>query len=372
MPSESVLDLDELLAPIAGGEPGGSPLPFATRKKLEEARKEVDPKAFRLDDPMRPPAPVAADWTGIIRLSRETLTRTSKDLLVAARLTEALTKVHGFAGARDGLKLLHRMVTESWDAIHPVIEDGDLEVRASAFNWLDDVDRGSRFPNTLRGVPLVAFGDVTFSLRDWKALQTAKAPEEQPAEPPPEDQVQRTTETFNKAIAATPREQCQTTLDDLAECLQGVDAITEDLRAKMGDLAPGLIEVRKALVECQDLARQIMDRKGPAPIEAGAAEEEAPPETEGAAEEETRPQRNGAAPRGATTREELYAQLERASAQLLRLEPHSPTAYLIQRAVRLSKLPLPQLFRVLIQDPNTLAQLDRDLDLGMGEEAPGG
>ena len=54
-----------------------------------------------------------------------------------------------------------------------------------------------------------------------------------------------------------------------------------------------------------------------------------------------------------------------ASALLLQMEPHSPIAYLVQRAVRLARLPLPDLMKVLIRDPGVLGQLDRDLDLGL-------
>jgi hypothetical protein len=33
--------------------------------------------------------------------------------------------------------------------------------------------------------------------------------------------------------------------------------------------------------------------------------------------------------------------------------------------VKLARLPLPDLMKVLVRDPNVLVQLDRDLDLGL-------
>ena len=144
MPTPPLLDFDELVAPIPGDDPAGGSIPFAVREKLEEFRKEVDPDQFDADDPMRPESFQKADWEGIIELAKETLTGTSKDLLIGARLTEALVKEHGFAGLRDGLHLLLRLVAECWDRLRPAIEsDDDLEIRAGPFNWLDESDRGA-------------------------------------------------------------------------------------------------------------------------------------------------------------------------------------------------------------------------------------
>src|SRR5687767_9735215 len=100
MPSPSRIDIDALLAPIAGENPAGSTVSFVARKKMDDARKEVNPESFAADDPRRPETPVVADWPGIQRMTTETLANNSKDLLVAARLTESLTKQYGFGGAR--------------------------------------------------------------------------------------------------------------------------------------------------------------------------------------------------------------------------------------------------------------------------------
>src|SRR5688572_20347250 len=86
MPSPSRIDIDALLAPIPGGNPAGDPVSFVARKKMDDARKEVNPESFAADDPRRPEAPIVADWPGIERMTTDTLTSTSKDLLVAARL----------------------------------------------------------------------------------------------------------------------------------------------------------------------------------------------------------------------------------------------------------------------------------------------
>ncbi|MCA1684569.1 MAG: type VI secretion system ImpA family N-terminal domain-containing protein, partial [Planctomycetia bacterium] len=149
MPTAPLLDLDALTAPIPGPDPAGKSVPFAVREQLETARKETDTRSFDKGDPLRPSDEQRADWALVIRLATETVSQTSKDLLIAARLTEALTKRYGFAGARDGLGLLRRLAEDCWDRLLPPIEEEeDAEVRAAAFAWLSDPDRGARFPHT--------------------------------------------------------------------------------------------------------------------------------------------------------------------------------------------------------------------------------
>jgi type VI secretion system protein ImpA len=141
MASPDLLDFAALTAPLDGETPAGQPVPFDLRRRFEEARKEVDPDQFGPDDPMRPEVRKEADWPGIVDLAQETLAGTSKDLMVAARLTEALVQTAGFAGLRAGLRLLRLLIADCWDRLFPDIEDGDLEVRATPFNWLDDSAR---------------------------------------------------------------------------------------------------------------------------------------------------------------------------------------------------------------------------------------
>jgi type VI secretion system protein ImpA len=349
MASPQKLDIEALLAPIAGAVPAGEALPFPIRKKLDDARKEINPNSFAPDDPRRPQQPQPADWAAIEQLTQETLAGTSKDLVLAARLTEALVKRHGFGGLRDGLRLMRRLTEECWDRIYPVIEDGNFESRAAAFDWLDDDLKGARFPYTLRMAPLAKVGDEqTYGWQQWKDAQDARGPV--------------TAEAFDRAVSATPREFCQTIVDDIGESVSELEKLGSQLTAKMGESAPGLAQMRRALLECQELAQQILKRKGPPPA---AAQQAAAPADESSGAAQTTAQAGLQRP---LTREDVLARLADASAQLLQMEPQSPIAYMIQRAVKLARLPLPDLMRVLVRDPNVLGQLDRDLDLGIANE----
>jgi type VI secretion system protein ImpA len=349
MASEPLLDFDELLPPIADDNPAGDSVPYDLRQRLDEDRKEEDPDAYAPDDPMRPEKPKRADWSGIVRQCTEILQRTSKDLLVTARLTEALTKLHGFAGTRDGLHLLGLLVDQCWDRLNPPIEDGDMDLRVSPFVWLDEVDRGARFPTTLRHLPLINGPEGKFSWLDWKAYQEGRTT------------IQR--EELEKAMQSTPLPYCQQQLEEITQSLRELDVLTENLNAKMGPAAPGLTGIRMALEGCRLLAQSLVDSKG------GEAPAEAPPAVEQEGEGVAAALSADGAARPAATRAEAYRQLQQAATLLEQLEPHSPVPYLVRKAVELGKLPFPELMRRLIRDANVLTELNRELGIKT-EEAP--
>ena len=345
MPSPSILDVDALIAPIPGDSPAGGSVPFAVREKLEEYRKEVDPNDFAPDDPLRPESAQKADWAAVARLTQETLTETSKDLLVAGRLTEALTREHGFGGLRDGLRLMRRLVAECWVRLNPAIEsEDDLEVRAAPFYWLDDPDRGARFPNTLRQVPMVWGEGARYGWLQWKQSQSGK------------DGI--SSADIEKAIQATPREQCQAVVDDLTEAWQELDTLAKELNDKMGQYAPGFTGLRQALGECRALAQQILQRKGPDLSQSGEGAGDG--KAGGAGTDEGSGSFLG---RQVASRTQVYQQLAQAAALLQQLEPHSPIPYLINRAVELGALSFPDLMRQLIRDSDVLTAMNRELGI---------
>ena len=159
--------------------------------------------------------------------------------MIGARLTEALAKTHGFAGAWSGFRVLRGLVEEAWERVHPAIEDGDLEVRAAPFAWLDDPARGARFPSVLCAIPLArgAGEKPSFSCLDWEKAKTGGVP----------------MELLDQGVQLTPRPECQATFDALDGAVAELGLLTGALDARMNGAAPGMLEVRKALEQCHQL-----------------------------------------------------------------------------------------------------------------------
>ena len=110
MSSSQVLDIDALLAPIPGQHPAGEDLRYlGTYDAIEEARREELP--IEDDSPWQRPVKIA-NWPEVFDLATTALATRSKDLQLAAWLTEALVKLHGFAGLREGFLLLQGLLEE--------------------------------------------------------------------------------------------------------------------------------------------------------------------------------------------------------------------------------------------------------------------
>lgn len=328
MASPTLLDFESLIQPIPGDNPAGTAVPFMVDNELREARKRS----------------TRDDWNQIVELAQKALAETSKDPLLAARLTEALVRLHGFAGLRDGLRLLRELVEQCWERLYPPVEDGDLDIRAKPFIFLDDPEGGARFPDTLRTTPLVQ-GDNGdgYGLLTWRQVQEGKG--------------EVTREMLEAAILATSYDQLATLGEDIDQSLEELSKLTQALNEKMGaDQAPGMVSLRQAVEECQKLQRQLLQRKTPA-----GESPDGPPELS--------PPSPGTAARGAIgSRAEAYRQIAQAAARLREMEPHSPVPYLVERAVELGKLPFPDMIKALIRDANVLAELTRELGLKPPEE----
>jgi type VI secretion system protein ImpA len=345
MPSPSVLDFDALLAPIPGDDPSGGPIAFTLRQKLDLARKDVRPEDFDPKDPLRPAEARPADWPGIVALTSEALAHSSKDLLLVARLIEGATSLHGFAGLRDGLRLARRLSEEAWDRLRPRIEEpDDLEARAAAFHWLDDSGRGALFPVRVRGLPIFKGPTAPISWSDWKLAADGRG--------------KVTVEDFAKAVRAAPRQDCQIIADDLDEVIDEFQKLLATLNEKMGQVSPGMTQLRQAVLDCQKLAHDILGEKGAAPAEAEAEG------TEGPEAGESGDGKGGSSLAGAIrNRAQAYQKLNEIADALATLEPHSPIPFVIRRAIALGQLSFPELMKELIADATVLGDMSRNLGI---------
>jgi type VI secretion system protein ImpA len=74
-------------------------------------------------------------------------------------------------------------------------------------------------------------------------------------------------------------------------------------------------------------------------------------------------------PNSIRSREEAYQRLAEAAEYLTRTEPHSPTPYLIRRAITWGSLSLPELMHELVRSEGELADIFRLLQVGQSNSA---
>lgn len=380
-------DLAAFLAPVEVEGPAGPSLRYdPVYARIREARTEED-ASLPMGEWTRPLK--KADWRAAEMLCSELLQRRSKDLQVAAWLTEAWVHRHAIDGLIAGARLLEGLAREFWQDVHPRIEeDGDADMRAATFVWIND----TLGQTLLMRVPLLAWADFSppfINLGDWQralttefgagaaaAAGTARSTETEVAE-------ELTAQTVSRQDIldhASRNLHALAALDDqMALAVDAWRELTVLLDERLGADAPSLSKVAEMLTRMRQALRSLLQERDPRdqPIPATlyapphAVDDvavrppanpmdddmsEAPFSSSAAftasAEPSSLPQ--AVAGERIGNRAEAYRLLELAAAYLLREEPHSPTPYLVNRAVAWGRMPLPQLMQEVLREDGDL------------------
>ncbi|TWC40128.1 type VI secretion system protein ImpA [Pseudomonas sp. SJZ079] len=329
-----------LLEPISGPQPCGSNIRHQPEyDALREARREDDeslPTGVWSSDLKR------ADWAVVERLASETLSRKSKDMMVAAWLGEAWLHRHGFAGLAEALTLLANLCERFSDELHPQPEDGDLSWRSSPLEWL--IRRYAEV--LLTRVPLV--GEVSqefakFSYADWQQLQRKllNGSDHKSAKVERET-AQATQRQLNDALRMLPGVQFRQNIIWLAESHDALARLEFWSDAQLAFDSPSFTPLRQTIEQLATLMQEFLAMHPATPPQPAIDESPFFTEEEGSS---PTPATFGRAP---SSRDEAYRQLELIASYLAKSEPHSPVPYLINRAVEWGQKPLRDLLAELI------------------------
>jgi type VI secretion system protein ImpA len=354
--------LEQLLAPISAADPCGPSVRYDPAfLALRQAREEDDPSLpmREWERPLR-----KADWRAVAQGSIELLGK-SKDALLAGWLTDAWTRQHQIAGFNAGVEVLFGLAERYWDQLHPVIEDGDADARVSAFVWMNE-----NLPLTLRlHVPLMFLPDhkpAVLTLVDWEQVVTPR-----PSRQRADDESVFTREQLLALADSRNLAWLSQLQGDLVLAQEKWDSLSRMLDERLALDAPSLGKVADTLRKLHRACVSLLDGRG---ANAQAAPEAEPvavamPEMLAA----TEPDRGmimgtgfdtpgasaleSAAHTGPiTSRQEAYRMLEAAAAYLQRTEPHSPTPYLVKRAVTWGQMSLADLMQEIVREEGDLTR----------------
>lgn len=382
MPSPPTIDLASLLMPVAEGQPAGPELRQSPDRSLaalflvvRDARRKAIDAERRLRDfasmtdeekKSQPGAPDPADWDSVRRHALEALTR-SKDLWVTAWLIEALTRLHGFAGLRDGVRLTRQLCEMFWTELHPQ-PDAERDL-ATRFAQLAGLDGGSTSEGTLIGpisnLPLTQARTVAdFSLAEYKdAIELErKSPDIRRRRV---EQGALTVEMFDQAVAETSAGFFLTLRADIDDAMRALVELHASLKQKEEAIlaagghafAPSFSNLRELLDECARLSKASMKNET-AP---GDRPDSEPGPTPGGPPPDPYAGANSAPLTGAgiESREQAIAMLMRVSDFFRRTEPHSPISYGIEQVVRWGRMSLPELLSELVSDRSAREEIFR-------------
>ena len=352
------VDFDALFAPLPDGDGGGVSLRYEPLyQQIRDAQREDD-ATLPMREWERPL--IKADWKIVASLCSDALATRSKDFQIAGWLTEAWTRLYRIEGFIAGTWLLTALAERYWDTAWPRIDDGDAEARIAPFVWLND----TLARVLVLHVPLVTIENpepAAVNLGDWQRVITGTANDNGNA---------LTRELLAKQVTQGGNLAALVVLHQrLPGALDAWRSLTQFLDDRLGNDAPSLARVAEALSRLSQASTSLLGERALPQASLDDAKGDLPGATGG---DTARPQQQLAAPIDEThgeapataavlmpviaSRTHAYQLLETVAGYLAQQEPHSPTPYLLRRAVSWGRMPLAELMREIVREEGDLSR----------------
>lgn len=372
MAKPPVIDLPALLEPFEGAvspsgeDPRGDTSPASLYFKVKDARlaaRAIERSNIDAD------ALVPEPWETVRSAAQTLLATRAKDIEVAAWLTEALVRIDGFAGLRDGLLLIKGLADGFWETLYPLIdeEDDGVEGRVSSVSGLNGTGAPGTIAQTLRTLPLIG---ISKPMSVWNYDQANEIDKITDKERKAARIASGGTsmEVFRESLVETSGAELYETLMTVEEAAAALAAMAASFDAVAGYDAPPTAAVRDLLAQISSSIRFFgADKIAPqikaaeAKANAGSADASAPTAATAAvqssgADADTMMLAGPAARTGgfASRHEALEAVLKLAD-YFEKTEPQAPISYTLVEAVRRARLSLPELLAELSNDPKHIA-----------------
>lgn len=361
----AIIDIEALLRPISADTPSGTNIRHSQLfADIREARRADDtlPQGDWQHEPK------VAQWSKVVELATSALASQSKDLQICAYLSEALVHLYGFVGLRDGLKTMRGLHENFWDTLFPELDGTNMVARGNALSWLD---------KTLE-IPLKSLnltksgGGVEYNYLDWSDSTRFDFPENMDGlaadaserltklQAQAEEEGRTTGAEWRKAKGQTPRAFYEETYAILNQCWEEFQQLNQVVDGKFDKKqTPGLGTLKRTLDEIRTQVEKIVKEKRvlePDPVENAPAGANSEPVAAGSANVSVGPLHS---------RQEALQRLAEVARYFEVTEPHSPVAYLVQRAIKWGQMPLEVWLADVIKDGNVLGQLKETLGIKM-------
>jgi len=362
------MSVEDLLAPVSEDAPCGVSLrsePLFTEIRLAREEDDATLSMRHWERPLK-----VADWSMIERRCSSAIAKQSKDLQIAAWLLEAWVRQYQLRGLLEGLRLLTGLIERYWEPLFPAMDGDDVDARLAPFEWLND-----SLPLTLKlHITLVHLADRNpprLNLADWDKMTKSELSNGDESSGNGRSSIEpHFTRSFVIACA-------EKLTDDHVEdqkkwtrqCLEVLNRLNATLRALLVNNTPSTNNISNVLEHMLRTLNQIapehvnLPQVAPPPI--SHTEEKLMPATQAEPVELPRPVIQApllqtpekVATTGWQTRDQAYMALESIATFLHKTEPHSPTPYLIKRAVNWGRMPLPELMAEVIREEGDLNKL---------------
>lgn len=353
MATENILNLEQLLAPISTDNPYGINLrENEASDSIYYELKDARNNARAIERNTIPGDAASAEhlekphWDLILKKAPKVLAEQSKDLEIAAWLTEALIREHGFAGLNAGFTLLNGLVQNFWDGLYPLPDEDGLSTRVAVLVGLNGNNNNSgtlvapinTAPLTKEGsystwsyTQAIELSKITDAAARNKKIQSGSVP----------------LETIKAAVKPSASEFYLDMQANIDGSIQQFEQLENQLATLCGPDAPMGANIRKslnsALTALNTIAKSILMPEVTTTEEADAVITDGDAGTEKAEFKLSGSIKN---------RLEAFKALQNIAEFFKHTEPHSPIGYTLEKVVRWGDMSLPQLLAELIPDPN--------------------
>lgn len=334
---------DQLLNPIRADQPAGADLAFSPElDAIAQARKFDDPS---LDQGEWVTDIKEADWEFVVKKCAALLETKSKDLRLAAWLTEAGAKKHQLRGMAEGFRLLAGLLEQFWDlGLYPESDGDDHDQRIGNLSFIL-----GRTPALLREMRITE-GTKGYSTVDF---EVARKHANAVASGAPQGTGPKLADLENARKNSSAKFRAEF-LADAQYCMEQLLALEKIADARFGKESPGFSAARDAVQNMVHLMPAPSATPAAPPPEPGTfyyaepENDQGPPASSGPSQ-----------PSGPIrSRDQAITQLRNVAEFFRRTEPHSPVSYFADKAANAAEQDLHAWLRSVVKDPNSMAHIE--------------
>lgn len=351
MPSDAVLDIDSLVAPISEEQPTGIDLrensaPDSLYYKIKDARNSA--RSHERKNMFEYSIEASDAWRTVFQVAPEILKTQAKDLEITSWYIEALIRMKGFAGLRDGFELLNQLIEKYWDNIYPVPDEDGIETKVAPIAGLNGSGAEGVLIAPIRRV-LITEAEEPGPFGYWQyqqALDVQKINDENERNKKI-DSVGFGLADIEKSVSESSAEFFINQRDDVTQAIETYKVIGKTLDEHCGTQeAPSTSNIISALQQCLGAIKHLGKDKFPIEDVVEADDNE----TNDSDAPSAATQQPAAVVGAIQTREQAFVQLKLISEYFLKTEPHSPISYTLEKTIKWGDMTLTELISELIPD----------------------
>ena len=361
MASPNVIDIDELSQAVSEDQPQGEDLradrsPSSDYYTIKDARNSARAaeRASMFDDDSS--AETLKLWKPVADLAPKILSAKSKDLEIASWYLEALVRLHGVPGLRDGLILTRTLVENFWDGLYPEPDEDGLETKVGPLTGLNGDGGEGTLLTPIRNAPITDQGaQGEFSYWQYQQAQEASKISDEDKRAERIATVGFSLDQITATVAGGEERFYVDLLEDLQQSVDEYATLNNLLREHCGHDAPPSSGIKSLLDEILRAARFLTKDKL-AHLSAASEVEQSDGAEAGTAAPAAAAAGRAAAPSGPVTdREEALRRLQEVATYFRTYEPHTPLAATIERVVKWGRMTVSELMMELVPDDTARA-----------------